>query len=138
VDVESLRFCFEALVMDSDLAGLQLEIDYRARRNRCERCGVEFAWRITRSAVRPAPVDRPRPLAERARHRLRGTGGMNGACTVEKKVLSENDRIATELRRRFADEGTLVFNFISSPGSGKTLFLERTLEALPRIFASPF
>jgi hydrogenase nickel incorporation protein HypA/HybF len=43
VDVESLRFCFEALVMDSDLAGLQLEIDYRARRNRCERCGVEFA-----------------------------------------------------------------------------------------------
>jgi hydrogenase nickel incorporation protein HypB len=51
---------------------------------------------------------------------------------VEKKVLSENDRIATELRRRFADEGTLVFNFISSPGSGKTLFLERTLEALPK------
>jgi hydrogenase nickel incorporation protein HypA/HybF len=43
VDRESLRFCFEALVMDSDLAGLQLEIDYRERRNRCERCGNEFA-----------------------------------------------------------------------------------------------
>jgi hydrogenase nickel incorporation protein HypA/HybF len=43
VDVESLRFCFEALVTGSDLAGLQLEIDYRQRRNRCERCGVEFA-----------------------------------------------------------------------------------------------
>lgn len=51
---------------------------------------------------------------------------------VEKKVLSENDRVAADLRRRFADEGTLVFNFISSPGSGKTLFLERTLEALPK------
>jgi hydrogenase nickel incorporation protein HypA/HybF len=43
VDRESLRFCFEALVTDSDLAGLKLEIDYRERRNRCERCGAEFA-----------------------------------------------------------------------------------------------
>lgn len=51
---------------------------------------------------------------------------------VEKKVLNENDRVAAELRRRFAEDGTLVFNFISSPGSGKTLFLERTLEALPK------
>jgi len=54
---------------------------------------------------------------------------------VEKKVLNENDRVAADLRQRFADEGTLVFNFISSPGSGKTLFLERTLEALPRDMA---
>lgn len=45
VDVESLRFCFEALVTGSDLAGLQLDIDYRERRNRCERCGAEFAVR---------------------------------------------------------------------------------------------
>ena len=45
VDVESLRFCFEAMVTGSDLAGLQLEIDYRERRNRCERCGAEFAVR---------------------------------------------------------------------------------------------
>jgi len=45
VDVESLRFCFEALVLESDLAGLELEIDYRERRNRCSRCGLEFAIR---------------------------------------------------------------------------------------------
>lgn len=51
---------------------------------------------------------------------------------VEKKVLNENDRVASELRQRFASENTLVYNFISSPGSGKTLFLERTLEALPK------
>jgi Zn finger protein HypA/HybF involved in hydrogenase expression len=30
VDTESLRFCFESLVLGSDLAGLQLVIDYRA------------------------------------------------------------------------------------------------------------
>jgi len=43
VDQESLRFCFEAMVTDTDLAGLRLEIDYRERRNRCDRCGTEFA-----------------------------------------------------------------------------------------------
>ena len=51
---------------------------------------------------------------------------------LEKKVLSENDRVAAQLRERFREQGTLVLNFISSPGSGKTLFLERTLERLPR------
>jgi len=43
-------------------------------------------------------------------------------------VLSENDRIAQALRERFAECGTLVLNCISSPGSGKTSLLERTLE----------
>ncbi len=51
---------------------------------------------------------------------------------LEKKVLSENDRVAAELRERFRGEQTTVLNFISSPGSGKTLFLERTLEGLPK------
>ncbi|MGE5204177.1 MAG: hydrogenase nickel incorporation protein HypB [Chlamydiota bacterium] len=47
---------------------------------------------------------------------------------LQRKVLSENDRIAAELRRRFAQEGVLCLNLISSPGSGKTTLLERTLE----------
>ena len=47
---------------------------------------------------------------------------------IEKKVLSENDRIAQALRKQFAECGTLVLNCISSPGSGKTSLLERTLE----------
>jgi hydrogenase nickel incorporation protein HypB len=50
---------------------------------------------------------------------------------LERKILSENDRIAGELRRRFAEQGVLCLNLISSPGSGKTTLLERTLEALP-------
>src|SRR5205814_5689124 len=41
-------------------------------------------------------------------------------------------RIAAELRERFRDSGTLCFNLISSPGSGKTSLLEKTLEGLPR------
>jgi hydrogenase nickel incorporation protein HypB len=50
---------------------------------------------------------------------------------IEKKVLNENQRLAAELRERFTRAGTLVVNLISSPGSGKTRLLERTLELLP-------
>lgn len=46
---------------------------------------------------------------------------------LEKKVLSENDRIAATLRERYREHGILCLNFISSPGSGKTALLERTL-----------
>jgi hydrogenase nickel incorporation protein HypB len=50
---------------------------------------------------------------------------------LEKKVLSENDRIAAGLRERFRESGTLCLNLISAPGSGKTSLLERTLESFP-------
>jgi hydrogenase nickel incorporation protein HypB len=49
---------------------------------------------------------------------------------LEKKVLSENDRVAAELRVRFHEHGVLCVNLISSPGSGKTSLLERTLAKL--------
>jgi hydrogenase nickel incorporation protein HypB len=51
---------------------------------------------------------------------------------IEKKVLSENDRIAAQLRSSLTAAGTLSLNFIGSPGAGKTALLERTLELLPR------
>src|SRR5215470_19557692 len=46
---------------------------------------------------------------------------------VEKKVLSENDRLAVDLRQRYQSENIVCVNIISSPGSGKTALLERTL-----------
>ena len=51
---------------------------------------------------------------------------------IQKKVLSENDRIAAELRESLALSGALSLNFIGAPGAGKTAFLERTLERLPQ------
>jgi len=48
---------------------------------------------------------------------------------LERKILSENDRVAGELRARFAAHGILCLNLVSSPGAGKTSLLERTLEA---------
>src|SRR6202142_4348609 len=47
---------------------------------------------------------------------------------LERKVLNENDRVAASLRERFHAHGTFCLNLISSPGSGKTALLERTLE----------
>jgi hydrogenase nickel incorporation protein HypB len=51
---------------------------------------------------------------------------------VEEKVLSENDKLAIGLRERFRTNKVFCVNLISSPGSGKTALLERTLEALPK------
>ncbi len=50
---------------------------------------------------------------------------------LEKKVLSENDSIAAKLRAAYAAHGIYCVNLISSPGSGKTSLLERTLEGFP-------
>jgi hydrogenase nickel incorporation protein HypB len=52
--------------------------------------------------------------------------------TVEEKVLSENDKLAMQLRERYRTHKVFCVNLISSPGSGKTALLERTLEALPK------
>src|SRR3569833_58822 len=51
---------------------------------------------------------------------------------VEKKVLNENQIVAAALRDKFQQHGIFCFNIISSPGSGKTSLLERTLERLPK------
>jgi hydrogenase nickel incorporation protein HypB len=56
--------------------------------------------------------------------------------TLKQKVLSENQRIAGELRQRYEAAGLLCLNLISAPGSGKTALLEKTLEALGRAEAS--
>jgi hydrogenase nickel incorporation protein HypB len=49
---------------------------------------------------------------------------------IQKKALSANDLVAEKLRQRFIEQGTLVVNLISSPGSGKTTWLEYTLKKL--------
>ncbi len=45
-------------------------------------------------------------------------------------ILKKNDELARALRGRFTAAGVLVFNLVSSPGTGKTAFLERTLRTL--------
>src|SRR5271154_4876247 len=49
---------------------------------------------------------------------------------VRKNILKQNDVVARMLRERFSAEGTFVVSLVSSPGSGKTAFLEKTLTLL--------
>ena len=55
---------------------------------------------------------------------------MKGKIKIEKKLLSENDRLAAEIRRKLNEKRIVSLNLVSSPGSGKTSLLEKTLEAL--------
>jgi hydrogenase nickel incorporation protein HypB len=49
---------------------------------------------------------------------------------VRQQVLKKNDVTARALRQRFRDAGVFVVSLVSSPGAGKTTFLERTLSLL--------
>ncbi len=49
---------------------------------------------------------------------------------VRKNILKQNDIVARELRQQFRDAGVFVVSLVSSPGAGKTSFLERTLTEL--------
>ncbi len=49
---------------------------------------------------------------------------------LRRGILKKNDELAAGLRQRFAAAGVLVLNLVSSPGTGKTSFLERTLREL--------
>jgi hydrogenase nickel incorporation protein HypB len=49
---------------------------------------------------------------------------------VRKNVLKQNDTVARSLRERFHAAGVFVVSLVSSPGSGKTAFLEKTLTLL--------
>ncbi len=50
--------------------------------------------------------------------------------TLEAEILAKNDLLAERNRGWFAGRNILALNLVSSPGSGKTTFLERTLRDL--------
>src|SRR5689334_24928474 len=49
---------------------------------------------------------------------------------VRRNVLKQNDVIARALREQFRSAGVFVVSLVSSPGSGKTTFLEKVLTQL--------
>jgi len=49
---------------------------------------------------------------------------------LETNILAKNDKQADKNRQLLKEKGVLAINFISSPGSGKTFLLEKTLEGL--------
>ena len=49
---------------------------------------------------------------------------------VRERVMARNDEFAAEVRERLHRAGVVALNLVSSPGSGKTSLLERTLDQL--------
>jgi hydrogenase nickel incorporation protein HypB len=55
-------------------------------------------------------------------------GGKMSVITIERKVLEKNDEIALKNRELFKKNKIFTANLVSSPGSGKTSVIEKTLE----------
>ena len=49
---------------------------------------------------------------------------------IERDILDKNNQYAADIRRQFAECGIFALNLVSSPGSGKTSLLVKTIEEL--------
>jgi hydrogenase nickel incorporation protein HypB len=50
--------------------------------------------------------------------------------SIERRILAKNDALASKIRAWLAGREILAVNLVSSPGSGKTSLLERTIPGL--------
>ncbi len=73
----------------------------------------------------------PRPAGAGDKH-----GKASREIKVVRRVLDANDEMARRNRKFFADNGIFVLNMMSSPGSGKTTTLEKTLVRIMPEFQS--
>ena len=68
--------------------------------------------------------------SEHAHHPDRPHVHPKRTITLETGILAKNDRLAERNRGYFLAKNLMVFNLLSSPGSGKTALLERTVTDL--------
>ncbi len=96
----------------------------------CKDCGCQTALaRGQAHAHRHEHADGEAPAHP---HFHEGLAEQGGSLTIslEQRVLDRNDRTAAENRAWLAQRGIVAINLISSPGTGKTTLLERTIERL--------
>ncbi len=55
---------------------------------------------------------------------------MDKKIPIKKKILNKNDELAADIRRLLNAKKIVALNLVSSPGSGKTSLLEKTLAAM--------
>ena len=55
---------------------------------------------------------------------------MANKINIQQKILSKNDEIAAVIRRKLTTNNIVALNLVSSPGSGKTSLLEKTLTGI--------
>lgn len=59
---------------------------------------------------------------------------MSQRIPILEKILSANDRLAAENRRKLDHAGVLAINLMASPGAGKTSLIELTVKGLDERF----
>jgi hydrogenase nickel incorporation protein HypB len=94
----------------------------------------------TAASAPPTAISEAQPAPAAGHHHLHfGAGparahvpGMNQGemLRIERDILGKNDRLAAANRAALAAHGILALNLVSSPGSGKTSLLVRTLQTL--------
>jgi hydrogenase nickel incorporation protein HypB len=144
---DSLRFCFDVAVKDTPLDGARLAIE--------ELPVVAALWKLFPAAswtLNPLKLPKRTTMFldklfktrkyyhhDGSRHshpHPHGRGeGMDIATQksgtrkikVVRRVLDVNEKMAEQNRKMFTEKGIFVLNVMSSPGSGKTTTLEKTL-----------
>ena len=89
----------------------------------CKDCGCETAGHVH-------DHEHPHDHSHDDAHGHAHTPAERRTIALERKVLSQNDARAEANRVWLKTKGVVAINLISSPGSGKTYLLERTLERL--------
>jgi hydrogenase nickel incorporation protein HypB len=89
----------------------------------CGTCGCGQAdGRVAAvSVARPHPTDHAHPHAH---------DPLPGVVEIETALLAKNDHLAAHNRTWLAERGIVALNLMSSPGSGKTSLLRRTITEL--------
>jgi hydrogenase nickel incorporation protein HypB len=92
----------------------------------CENCGCSNVGEIAIHAHTREHSDRE----SSHHHREHSSDKKIRSLTITQSILSKNERLAARNRGYFLAKKLLVLNILSSPGSGKTAFIERTITDL--------
>ena len=99
----------------------------------CSTCGCDQPGGVTITKVGDdfqvfKPIEHSSILqAHQHHHHDYSTSSSKTIVEVEQDILSKNNLQARHNRSHFAEQGIFSINLVSSPGSGKTTVLERTL-----------
>ena len=96
----------------------------------CKECGCGMALDHVHGHSHEHPHDHEHPQGHDHGHDHVHPHVERKTLSLDRKVLAENDTQAEINRTWLAAHGVTAINIISSPGSGKTFLLERTLERL--------
>ncbi len=96
----------------------------------CKNCGCSVVGEVGIHTQTPPQSHDHHHDHHHDRHHHHHNGNNRQTITIAQSILEKNDRLAERNRGYFLAKELLVLNVLSSPGSGKTTFLQRTFSDL--------